>query len=68
MRGSTDPKKAIRLIQGLWIARTPQQRISGNRRTREQKSRVTVLWGPKLARCKQLPTASVRVLGRLEER
>jgi len=68
MRGSMDPKKAIRLIQGLWIARTPQRRTFGNRRTREQQSRVTVLWGPKLARCKQLPTASVGVQGRLEER
>jgi hypothetical protein len=64
-RGSMDPKKAIRLMQERWIARTPRQKASGIRRTRWKSFCASVHPRIELAR---RPPPAARARGPLEVR
>jgi hypothetical protein len=64
-RGSMDPKKAIRLMRGRWIAITPPQKASGSRRTRRKSFCASVPPRIELAR---RPQPAARARGPLEVR
>jgi hypothetical protein len=68
MRGSMDPKKAIRLTLGRSIARTRQRKTSGSPRRRGEQFGITAPSHPKFARLRQQPSTAVGIRGGLEVR